>query len=113
MRSFHHHFCIWFLDLLAIPRTVIDPTRVASYIVAGIGFLGGGAIFLSWQDEKVKGLTTAATIWVIAAVVIACGIGMIIEALVTTIMVLVILFLLPMERELFYPLPPQIHDIYI
>jgi len=44
-----------FLELLAIPHTTIDPTRIASYIVAGIGFLGGGTIFLSRQNEKVKG----------------------------------------------------------
>ncbi len=103
-----------FLDLLAIPRTVIDPTRVASYIVAGIGFLGGGAIFLSRQSEKVKGLTTAATIWVIAAVGIACGIGLIFVALVTTAMVLVILFLLPFgARAILPPLLPQIYSTCI
>jgi len=93
-----------FLDLLTIPHTTIDPTRIASYIVAGIGFLGGGTIFLSrQQNEKVKGLTTAATIWVIAAVGIACGIGMIYAALVTTIMVLSILFLLPLAERAILP----------
>jgi putative Mg2+ transporter-C (MgtC) family protein len=93
-----------FLDLLAIPHTTIDPTRIASYIVAGIGFLGGGTIFLSrQQNEKVKGLTTAATIWVIAAVGIACGIGMIYAALVTTIMMLFILFLLPLAERAILP----------
>ena len=88
-----------FLDLLAIPHTVIDPTRIASYIVAGIGFLGGGIIFVSRQNEKVKGLTTAATVWVIAAVGIACGIGMILAALATTVMMLFILFLLPFVED--------------
>ena len=92
-----------FLELLTIPHTTLDPTRVASYIVAGIGFLGGGTIFLSQQNEKVKGLTTAATIWVIAAVGIACGIGMILEALVTTLMVLFILFLLPLGERVILP----------
>ena len=92
-----------FLDLLTIPHTTIDPTRIASYIVAGIGFLGGGTIFLSRQNEKVKGLTTAATIWVIAAVGIACGIGMIYAALVTTIMILFILFLLPLAERAILP----------
>src|SRR6266849_1941796 len=51
----------------------LDPTRIASYIVAGIGFLGAGTIFLSRESERVKGLTTAASIWVIAAIGIACG----------------------------------------
>ena len=94
-----------FLQLLTIPHTTIDPTRIASYIVAGIGFLGGGTIFLSRQNEKVRGLTTAATIWVIAAVGIACGVGMILEALVTTGMVLVILFLLPLGERAILPSP--------
>lgn len=92
-----------FLDLLAIPHTTIDPTRVASYIVAGIGFLGGGAIFLSGENAKVKGLTTAATIWVIAAVGIACGIGMFFAALVVTGMMLVILFLIPFGERAVLP----------
>ncbi len=94
-----------FLGLLAIPHTTLDPTRIASYIVAGIGFLGGGTIFLSRQNEKVKGLTTAATIWVIAAVGIACGVGMILAALVTTAMVLFILFLLPIGERVILPSP--------
>jgi putative Mg2+ transporter-C (MgtC) family protein len=103
-----------FLELLTIPHTTIDPTRIASYIVAGIGFLGGGTIFLSRQNEKVKGLTTAATIWVIAAVGIACGIGMILEALVTTGMVLVILFLLPLgERVVLPPPSSNIRHVHI
>lgn len=92
-----------FLDLLAIPHTVIDPTRIASYIVAGIGFLGGGIIFISQQNEKVKGLTTAATVWVIAAVGIACGIGMILAALATTVLMLFILFLLPLVERAILP----------
>jgi putative Mg2+ transporter-C (MgtC) family protein len=70
-----------------------------------IGFLGGGTIFLSRQNEKVKGLTTAATIWVIAAVGIACGIGMILAALVTTLMMLIILFLLPLGERFILPPP--------
>jgi putative Mg2+ transporter-C (MgtC) family protein len=92
-----------FLDLLAIPRTVIDPTRIASYIVAGIGFLGGGTIFLSRQSEKVKGLTTAATIWVIAAVGMACGIGMILAALATTVMMFFVLVLLQLAERAILP----------
>src|SRR5947209_8508464 len=103
-----------FLELLTIPHTTIDPTRIASYIVAGIGFLGGGTIFLSRQNEKVKGLTTAATIWVIAAVGIACGVGMILEALVTTGMVLFILFLLPLgERAILPPPSSNIRHLHI
>ena len=103
-----------FLDLLTIPRTVIDPTRIASYIVAGIGFLGAGTIFLSRQNEKVKGLTTAATIWVMAAVGIACGIGMLLPALVTTGMILFILFLLPLaERAILPRASSNTHHLHI
>lgn len=103
-----------FLDLLTIPRTVIDPTRIASYIVAGIGFLGGGTIFLSRQNEKVKGLTTAATIWVVAALGIACGIGMILAALSTTVMMLFILILLPfVERAILHHASFSTHHIHI
>lgn len=103
-----------FLELLSIPHITIDPTRIASYIVAGIGFLGAGTIFLSRQNEKVKGLTTAATIWVIAAVGIACGVGMILAALVTTAMALIILFLLPIgERVILPPASSKIHHLHI
>jgi putative Mg2+ transporter-C (MgtC) family protein len=103
-----------FLELLTIPHTTIDPTRIASYIVAGIGFLGAGTIFLSQQNEKVKGLTTAATIWVIAAVGIACGVGMILAALVTTLMTLFILFLLPLgERVILPPASSKMRHLHI
>jgi putative Mg2+ transporter-C (MgtC) family protein len=103
-----------FLDILSIPHTTIDPTRLASYIVAGIGFLGAGTIFLSRQNEKVKGLTTAATIWVIAAVGIACGVGMFLAALVTTLMMLFILFLLPLgEKAILPPASSNMRHLHI
>jgi putative Mg2+ transporter-C (MgtC) family protein len=50
-----------------------DPTRIAAQIVAGIGFLGAGAIM--HEGERVVGLTTAATIWVVAAIGMAVGVG--------------------------------------
>lgn len=55
----------------AIIRT--DPTRVLSYIISGVGFLGAGAILHS--KRSVKGLTTAASIWTVAAIGAACGAG--------------------------------------
>ena len=55
----------------AIIRT--DPTRVLSYIISGVGFLGAGAILHS--KKSIKGLTTAASIWVVAAIGAACGVG--------------------------------------
>ncbi len=51
----------------------VDPTRVLSYIISGVGFLGAGAILQS--KKSVKGLTTAAAIWVTAAIGAACGLG--------------------------------------
>jgi uncharacterized membrane protein YhiD involved in acid resistance len=59
---------------------VVDPSRVASYVVAGIGFLGGGAIIK--YGANIKGLTTAASIWVTAAIGVAVGVGMYVLAAV-------------------------------
>jgi putative Mg2+ transporter-C (MgtC) family protein len=73
--------------LLAGPG--VDVTRIAAQIVTGIGFLGAGAI-LRHQDN-VKGLTTAATIWTVAAIGITAGFGFFIVAVVTTVVVLVAL----------------------
>lgn len=88
-----------FLGLLGLPHVTLDPTRVASYIVAGIGFLGAGTIFLSRTTERVKGLTTAATIWVIAAIGLACGAGLLLEAVATTVMVLIVLVVLHLVEQ--------------
>lgn len=92
-----------FLDLLNLGHNTLtlDPTRVASYIVAGVGFLGAGTIFMSREKEKVKGLTTAASIWVMAAIGIACGAGMLIEAATTTVLTLLVLIIFQyVERTL-------------
>lgn len=52
----------------------VDPSRVAAQIVSGIGFIGGGLIFV--RRDAVRGLTTAAVVWVTAAVGMACGAGL-------------------------------------
>jgi putative Mg2+ transporter-C (MgtC) family protein len=67
-----------------------DPTRVAAQIVTGIGFLGAGAIIR--QGLSVRGLTTAATLWVVAAVGLACGAGYYSVAVMTTALVLIALY---------------------
>jgi putative Mg2+ transporter-C (MgtC) family protein len=67
-----------------------DPTRIAAQIVTGIGFLGAGAIIR--QGLSVRGLTTAASLWVVAAIGIASGAGYYSAALITTILVLVSLW---------------------
>src|SRR3989344_7460323 len=67
-----------------------DPSRVAAGIVTGIGFIGAGAIFRA--ENKVKGITTAASLWVIAAIGMAVGLGFYIAATVTALMVFAVLF---------------------
>jgi len=67
--------------------TAIDPTRIAAQIVTGIGFLGAGTILFEKDRSSVIGLTTAATLWVVAAVGTAIGMGLYVEAIVGTLMV--------------------------
>ena len=55
-----------FSDIAHQPNVVLDPSRVAAQVVSGIGFLGAGAILL--RGEVVRGLTTAASLWAVAAV---------------------------------------------
>jgi len=54
----------------------VDPSRVAAGVVAGIGFIGAGVIFRGMGEERVAGLTTAASIWASAAVGLAAGAGL-------------------------------------
>jgi putative Mg2+ transporter-C (MgtC) family protein len=68
----------------------VDPTRIAAQIVTGIGFLGAGAIIR--QGLSVRGLTTAATLWVVAAVGLAAGAGYYSAAVITTGLVLIALY---------------------
>lgn len=77
----------------------VDVTRVASYVAAGVGFIGGGAILK--HRTGVSGLTTAASLWVAAAVGVACGVGMWIAPLVAVGITLVALVVLkPASRWL-------------
>ena len=69
-----------------------DPSRVAAGVVAGIGFLGAGAI-LHRDGGIVEGLTTAATIWAVAAIGLAAGAGLYIISTVTAAVVLIVLLL--------------------
>ena len=69
-----------------------DPARVAAGIVAGIGFLGAGAI-IRREGGIVEGLTTAATIWAVAAVGLAAGAGLYLVSAVTTAVILIVLLL--------------------
>jgi len=71
---------------------VADPARVAAGIVAGIGFLGAGAI-IRRGEGVVEGLTTAATIWAVAAIGLAAGAGLYLFSAVAAVLVLVVLLL--------------------
>ena len=63
-----------FTDVLMDGRVVLDPSRVAAQIVSGIGFIGAGIIFVG--QDRIRGLTTAATVWLVTAVGMACGAGL-------------------------------------
>lgn len=77
-----------------------DPSRIAAQIVSGIGFLGAGAILL--HRQAVRGLTTAAAIWATAAIGMACGLGLYLEAIGATVLALAVLEALrPLESRLF------------
>src|SRR5215217_5966167 len=94
----------------------LDPTRIAAQIVTGIGFLGAGAIIR--QGLSVRGLTTAATLWVVAAIGMATGAGYYSAAVLATVIVLFSLWplrivtyrllvrLRPEEGRLLVTLPP-------
>ena len=72
-----------------------DLTRVLQGLVAGIGFLGAGTIIKGSGDEEIKGLTTAAGIWLTAAIGVAAGMGREATAVLSTLIALVILYTIP------------------
>jgi putative Mg2+ transporter-C (MgtC) family protein len=78
-----------------------DLTRVLQGLVAGVGFLGAGTIIKGGGEEEVKGLTTAAGIWLTAAIGVAAGMGRETTAVISTILALVILYTLPKVAGLF------------
>lgn len=89
-----------------------DPGRIAAQVVSGIGFLGAGAIIR--MGVNVKGLTTATTIWVAAAIGLAIGAGFYMAALVTIVVMIAVLVLIDqLERHVFYEgLFKEIHVQY-
>lgn len=78
-----------FGDVLGRKDVVLDPSRVAAQVVSGIGFLGAGTILL--RGEVVKGLTTAASLWAVAAIGLAVGGGLYVPAVAATVLVVGIL----------------------
>ncbi len=82
---------------LAMTAEFGDPSRIAAQIVTGVGFLGAGAIIQG--RGTVTGLTTAATMWLVAAIGMAVGFGALLEATGTTLLVVLVLVALrPIER---------------
>jgi putative Mg2+ transporter-C (MgtC) family protein len=77
---------------------VLDPSRIAAQVVSGIGFLGAGSILL--RGEVVRGLTTAASLWSVAAIGLAVGGGMYTASIAATVIILIILAgIKPLERR--------------
>ncbi len=97
-----------FADILGTKNVILDPSRIAAQVVSGIGFLGAGSILL--RGEVVRGLTTAASLWTVAAIGLAVGGGLYIEAVAATIVILVILAgIKPLEER--YQQRHQSHEI--
>jgi putative Mg2+ transporter-C (MgtC) family protein len=89
-----------FSDILDERHVILDPSRVAAQVASGIGFIGAGTIIL--RKEVVKGLTTAASIWAVAAVGLAVGGGMFLAAGAATLLALALLVLAkPLKARLF------------
>jgi len=89
-----------FSDILNEQHVILDPSRVAAQVASGIGFIGAGTII--FRREVVKGLTTAASIWAVAAVGLAVGGGMFLAAGAATLLALALLVLAkPLKARMF------------
>jgi len=88
-----------FSAFVAEPNVRTDPARLAAQVISGIGFLGAGTILRT--GNTVSGLTTAASLWVVAALGLAVGAGFYYGALLTTFLVLVSLFVLNKLEKVF------------
>jgi putative Mg2+ transporter-C (MgtC) family protein len=83
-----------FGDVLVGDRIVLDPSRIAAQVVSGIGFIGGGLIFV--RQDAVRGLTTAAGVWLVAAVGMAAGAGLPVLAVASTLLYLLVTMTYPL-----------------
>ena len=75
--------CLFTIASFIATRYNGDPTRILSTIVTGIGFLGGGVIMQ--HEDKLVGITTAAFIWVVSAIGILCGMGLVLLPIILTL----------------------------
>jgi putative Mg2+ transporter-C (MgtC) family protein len=82
-----------FNDVLRPGMVELDPSRMAAQIVSGVGFLGAGLIFV--RRDSVRGLTTAAAVWVTAAVGAACGAGLPVLAVAATVIYFIVAVTFP------------------
>lgn len=90
------------LSIYAFPAAVYgshgDPARISAQIITGIGFIGGGTVLR--HGSSVHGLTTAATLWIAAAIGMTCGVGMLVFGLITTLLSICILVIIRVfERD--------------
>lgn len=91
-------FTVVALGLLKVNQGLVDPSHVIQAIATGIGFIGAGVVFRG--ERHIEGLTTAAGIWVVAAIGIAVALGLYVEAAASTFLTLFILvFFGTIERK--------------
>ena len=83
-----------FTDVLVADRIVLDPSRVAAQIVTGIKLIGAGLIFV--RDDRVAGLTTAATVWLVTGIGMACGAGLPLLAVAATVAYFIVALVFPL-----------------
>ena len=83
---------VWFAEFASEPNVRLDPARLAAQVISGIGFLGAGTILRT--GISVSGLTTAASLWVVAAIGLTVGAGFYYGSAVLTLLVVISLFLL-------------------
>lgn len=99
-----------FMSVLSPGRIVLDPSRIAAQVISGVGFLGAGIII--FRRSAVRGLTTAASIWAVAAVGLASGCGLYISATAGTLIMWVILRVLKSVEKKYFP-ARQLHRLTI
>jgi putative Mg2+ transporter-C (MgtC) family protein len=99
-----------FSEFVTEANVRIDPARLAAQVISGIGFLGAGAILRN--GNIIKGLTTAASVWVVAAIGLCVGAGFLTGAFVCTFLVLVSLYLLN-KWEKYLLRNRRFHDVEI
>ncbi len=81
------------VSIYGFSGAAVDISRIAAAVVVGVGFIGAGVIFRGRQEEEVAGLTTAATIWVTAAIGLAAGAGMYLISVIATAITVGVLLL--------------------